>query len=107
MRSKWDGADWMIFWILFGTVALIASVPVVGAIGAAYNFPAELADIEQLRKDAAEVDGRASEDVIGQVTQVNRRIATLQQQNKMLLYAWAVPDGWDKVEMIPVPKEKP
>lgn len=103
-RQLLGGAFGAMFLIVAG---VLASVMIIEAASNAARFPVELAEIEQLRKDAADIEAGASEDVIGQVVVVNRRIASMKQAKQMLLYSWAIPDGWDKIEPIPVPKRKP
>lgn len=65
--------------------------------------PGQIAAIEQLRKDVRRVDIAESEDVIGQVTQWNQKIASYQLYNQMWLTAWTVPDQWDSVQSIEIP----
>lgn len=69
------------------------------------TFPAEVAQIEQLRQDAAQVSAATAEDVIGQVTATNQNIVSYQAYNSMWWSGWLVPDGWDQIRRIPVPRD--
>jgi hypothetical protein len=60
--------------------------------------------IEQLRSDAAVVDPIQAEDVIGQVTETNQLIRANQAYNRIPIIGWAVPDEWDTIDPIEVPR---
>ena len=60
--------------------------------------------IEQLRSDINNISGMSSEDVVGQATQWNQRIRTMQAYNATWWGAPFIPDEWDSVEVLPVPK---
>lgn len=79
----------------------------IASIGSRITFPADVADIESLRASAANVDPQQAEDVIGQVVEVNRSIAANRAWNKVPIISITVPNGWDNVEPIPVPKVTP
>jgi hypothetical protein len=90
--------------IILAVFALIV-VAIVGMI-LAINYgslPGELAQIEQLRSDARKVRDPNSEDVVGQIAEVNRTIASNKKYNRMWWSAWAIPDAWDDVQLIEVP----
>ena len=88
--------------MLGGLVALVFAIV---AIGNRIDFPAQVADIEAIRHDAALVDPAQAEDVIGQVTAANRTIASKQAYNRIPLVCLVIPNGWDDIEPIPVPME--
>ena len=81
---------------------LLVSFSIV-AIGNKIHFPAEEARIEQLREDAAQID-QNSEDVVGQITQVNQEIKKKQALNDIFFLSLQVPNEWDDVELIPLPE---
>jgi len=66
------------------------------------HFPVEEARIEQLREDAAQID-QNSEDVVGQITQVNQEIKKKQALNDIFFLSLQVPNEWDDVELIELP----
>jgi hypothetical protein len=84
--------------------ALIAVLGVTSCVAYEMSLPSQLAQIEQLRKDSSNVDPAQAEDVIGQVTQWNQRIASNQAFNKTWWAGWAIPDAWDDIEPISVPQ---
>ena len=88
--------------ILLFFVLLVAALMWVGNHAAVAGH---LADIEQLRHDAALVDPAQAEDVIGQVTETNRWLAETKVGNHQWWIGWAIPDEWDAVELIEVPHE--
>ncbi len=67
--------------------------------------PADLARVEQLRHDSAQVDPQQAEDVIGQVTETNQKIISTQTFNRQWWAGWVIPDEWQSVELIEVPRE--
>ncbi len=69
------------------------------------STPGGLAQIEQLRQDAAQVDPAQAEDVIGQVTEANQRISSTQSYNRQWWAGWAIPEEWAEVDLIEVPRE--
>ncbi|MBN2022750.1 MAG: hypothetical protein JW809_08130 [Pirellulales bacterium] len=62
--------------------------------------------IEQLRSDIGNLSGESSEDVVGQATQWNQRIRSMQAYNAQWWGNPFIPDDWDRVEPLPVPKTK-
>lgn len=87
--------------IVLGILLLIA---VLVAVVNRAKVPGELAQIEQLRQDVQRVDANKAEDVVGQVTQWNQRIASSKAYNQLWYSSWAVPDAWDTVEPIEIPR---
>lgn len=68
------------------------------------SFPGARAEIEALRADLSKLDNRAvGEDVLGQATQWNQRIRGNQAYNKLWWSGWLTPDGWDEIELLPIP----
>lgn len=68
-------------------------------------FSSDMAEIEQLRADVEGISESQSEDAIGLAIKKNVEIASTQRQNKMWSIGWMIPDGWDDVKMIEIPKE--
>lgn len=68
------------------------------------SLPGNLADIEQLRTDASDVDPAQAEDVIGQVVEKNRWLAETQALNQTWWFGWTIPDDYDQVPFIEVPQ---
>lgn len=66
-------------------------------------LPGEVAQIEQLKKDSAQVSVQESEDVVGQITQWNQLIIRNQTYNKIWWADWYIPDEWENVELIKIP----
>jgi hypothetical protein len=79
--------------IFFGSVWIMNEV----------SFPASQTKIEQLRIDSAKVDPLQAEDVIGQVTEWNQIIKSNQAYNRNWFTGLVTPDGWDSIQLIPVP----
>jgi hypothetical protein len=108
----WLMRDSLIFGTLFVvlTAVLVAVVIVITmvlvGITNSIGFPVDQARIEQLRHDAANVDPQQAEDVIGQVTQTNQEIISMQAQNDIPIWNLSIPDGWDDIEPIPVPQSE-
>lgn len=96
-----EGAKITLFFvsIILG-LALIMFVAV--AIDKRVSFPAQEAKIEQLRVDAANID-QNSEDVVGQITQTNQNIRSMQAWNSVPVIGWVYPDAWDEIELIELP----
>lgn len=90
--------------ITIATMLLITYITV--AIANQINTPMDIARIEQLRKDMENIKSSNSEDVIGQATQQNQIIVEKQIWNKTLFGDFLVPDVWDTVKLIEIPKEK-
>ena len=88
-----------VFVLVAGVVAFIYGIFIIGE---QLGFPSQVASIEQLRKDAALIDLAASEDVLGQVAEVNRKITSKQRLNELWWADLVIPDGWDDVEFIPI-----
>jgi hypothetical protein len=68
------------------------------------SFPSQVAEIEQLRLDSANVDPAQAEDVIGQVTSWNQYIRSMQINNTLWWAGWTIPDEWNNIELIEVPQ---
>lgn len=76
----------------------------LSAIGNRAAFPGHLAQVESLRVDVQRVDMAESEDVIGQVTAWNQRIAQCQAYNRIWWADFMYPDACDDVALIQVPQ---
>jgi hypothetical protein len=85
-------------------VGLMLLVGVVFWITNHASLPSDLSQIEQIRADAAVTDPQRAEDVIGQVTVWNQTIASNQSLNRTWYAGWVIPDEWDRVELIAVPR---
>jgi len=83
----------------------LAFIYVFCAIGAQMTFPGESAKIEQLRKDASTVSASQSEDVVGQVVEINKKIVEYQRYNDIWWARLLIPNGWDDIRPIPVPEK--
>lgn len=96
--------------ILIVIVALIAFIcAFIGSVIWAMErvtFSMTVAEIEQLRADVQRVDVIGSEDVIGQVVEINQDIAAKKRANELWYTDWLVPDGWDDIEFIKLPERK-
>jgi len=68
------------------------------------NYVSASAEIEQLRRDVQRVGVAESEDVIGQVTEVNRAIASMRRWNRVPVVQIVVPNGWDRIGLIELPE---
>jgi hypothetical protein len=89
-----------------GTVIIVIIVIMTYAVLCGVTrskLPGEIAQIEQLRKDSAQVSIHESEDVIGQITQWNQEIISNQTYNKIWWADWVIPDDWESVEPIKIP----
>jgi len=89
--------------VIIGAIIVFLIFPITWVVNES-GFPAQAARIEQLRHDAAHVDPLQAEDVIGQVTETNQSIVSSQQWNRVWLVGLVIPDGWDAIELIPVPR---
>lgn len=91
------------------TVCLVASLLLViysmGAIVNKLTVGGDIAKIEQLRSDAQKVHTGNNEDVVGQVTQWNQEIRNNQWYNSRWWAALLIPNEWDAVKPIEIPKQ--
>lgn len=91
-----------IFTILFLIVAIFCGM----AAGIQrLTFPGEVAEIEQIRSDSTHLNPATAEDVVGQITAWNQHIRSKKAYNNLWWSGWAIPDGWDDIQYIPVPKQ--
>ena len=99
---KWyDNPFWIVAIVLFGIMVILLPAP---AIWNHALLPGSLAQIETLLISAESVDVREGEAVIGQIITVNRIIASQQIYNQLWWSAWAIPNAWDDVMPIEIPK---
>lgn len=101
----WIGHPLIIVPIMLG-VLFVCGAGLIGCgafIEERVSLPGSFAGIEQLRADAAKADPVFSEDIAGQVVKVNRYIREKQAYNQRWWAAWAIPNKWDDVELIPLP----
>ena len=66
------------------------------------DFRAELAKIEQLRKDSETISVGSDEAVMGLVVEANINIAQKQCYNKLWWSCLFVPNEWDEIEKIKI-----
>lgn len=87
-------------------LAALIGVLVCGivSVGNRLEFPMKAAEIEQLRRDSANVISTGAEDVIGQVTQANQDIVSNHACNRTWYCDVLIPDAWDDIRVIEVPK---
>jgi len=99
--------DWE-FVKLFTIVVLICTLMTFGIIifGQQLDFPGRKVEIEQLRENAAQIDLRESEDVMGQVVETNQKIRSAQEYNNHWWSCLFIPNGWDEIELIPIPERE-
>lgn len=99
---------WGCIGFIFATAVLVTGIVllalVIMGVVAHVSLDAKLDRIEQLRADAAVVDPAQAEDVIGQVAETNQQIRSNQAYNRIFILGLTVPDEWDAVETIEVPR---
>jgi len=106
MFSFWDsGLGMIVICLIFVFVAIGMIASIVG-IANHLNFPVDLARVEQLRKDAQDIDIRGSEGIYAMVCKYNQKIAINQKWNSMWWADWFISDRWNDVESIQLPKVK-
>lgn len=99
--------DAPVWWVVGAVGTILGTLLLMGGILFLDNhasLPGHLADIEQLRQDAAGVDPQQAEDVIGQVAERNRWLAQTQALNDTWWFGWTIPDEYDTVPFIEVPR---
>ena len=99
MSDFWDSA-WGIAAILLGMLLGVFFVTVISKAG----MPGTIAQIEQLRHDASLVDPIQGERVIGQATEWNQTIRSNQAMNRLWWAGWVIPDEWDSIQIIEIPR---
>ena len=93
------------FIAIFIIIFLICALMYFGVAGLMrLCFPGEKAEIEQLRVDIENLKENVSEDVIGQAVEFNRLIANNRRYNQLWWSDIIIPDGWNKIEYIKIPK---
>lgn len=92
--------------LTFGCLCVVVLfVLVSGLIIGANNMemPGALSQIEQLRADMMHVS-KNSEDIIGQAADWNQTIKSKQAYNKIWWSKMYIPNAWDEVEPIAIPR---
>ncbi len=84
---------------------LVTVGAVIHAIGLRLSFPGQMASIDQLRRDVAEIEKNQSHEVLAQVTKWNQEIASAKKYRAIWWAKIVVPAGWDRVELINIPKK--
>ena len=98
-------SDWEMVRVVAWVIALLVLVfALVVASAMRLEYVSTVAEIEQLRADVQRVDIAESEDVIGQVTTMNRIIARWQRQNEIPIFCLLVPNGWRDIVTIELPE---
>jgi len=103
--------DWRYWWNDYGPLFLIGGLLVLlflvlPCVIDRAMFHGEVAEIESLRQDAQNIKSAESEDVRGQVVEVNRIIRKNQRYNQLWWSRWTVVNGWDDIEPIRLPEDK-
>lgn len=97
MRKFWEAHEGL--FILVGVAAAICLL----CGGVIYvKSQGQYAEIQSLRGDVLNVSDTIGEDVMGQVTQWNQRIAMMRRFNSMPFVCLFIPNAWDEVEPIRV-----
>ena len=68
------------------------------------SFPGQIASIDQLRRDVANLEKVQSNEVIAQVTKWNQEIASAKVYRTLWWAKLFTPAGWEKVDLIDIPK---
>lgn len=71
------------------------------------SFPGQRAEIEAVRYAMERVTPSSSEDVYGQAVEMNRMIESYRAYNAMPIIGWIVPNGWDDIDLVPIPEDAP
>ena len=71
-------------------------------MGRKMSISVEMAEIGALRQDIKKLS-KDNEDVIGQATEINRKIARMQRLNNLWWADLIVPDEWEDVKPIAMP----
>lgn len=89
----------VIILVLFAVSFIWMSYPINYIVG-----KGKVTSIEQLREDIKNVSVNESEDVMGQVTEYNQYIKKSQYYNSIPIVELYIPDFWDEVKLIKIPK---
>ena len=100
--SFWDSALGSVTLMLLGLLGIVLLVAAVFWATQDLGMPSNIAQIEQVRHDAALVDPVQGERVIGQAVEWNQTIRSNQVNNSLWWAGWAVSDQWDSIKLIPV-----
>jgi hypothetical protein len=84
----------VLLWIITGVVAGINRL----------GFEAEQLAAREIRTSVERLGCTASEDVIGSAVQWNRTVATTKAWNRRWIADPLIPDGWDTVSVVNVPR---
>ena len=90
--------------LVVGTILLVSGL--VTAIVNRMLFPGQLAEIEQLRRDAAGLEATASHEVMGQVAKCNQEIASCKRYRGIWWSAVFYPKQWEEVQEIEMPRAR-
>lgn len=88
--------------VLGGLFAVVVGLLYV--VGRA-EFAGDISEIEQVRSDIEGTCVGENEDVIGQAVKLNRCIASQKTYNQIWWSDFLVPDGWNDVKPIRIPKK--
>jgi hypothetical protein len=84
----------LLLWLITGVVAGINRL----------GFEAEQLAAHEIRTSVERLGCTASEDVIGSAVQWNRTVATTKFWNRRWIADPLIPDGWDTVSVVNVPR---
>lgn len=104
-RDSLDFGCGITVFIIGCVAALVLLFAAVAFLIEQTSLPGDLAQIEQLRADSKDLDPTQAEDVIGQITMWNQSIRQKQTLNDQWWAAIIIPDEWDDVKLIPVPRQ--
>lgn len=94
------------FVLLCGGLAGYLSPPLVQALTDRWQFPMEVAEIEQLRADVGRVPCGQVQQVLSLVITKNIEIARKHMENRLWYTDIFVSDRWDQVRLILLPCEE-
>jgi hypothetical protein len=88
-------------------VALIIGAVVIptAVVSNWMTYTSAAVEIEQLRTDMQNVSAQRSEDVVGQATGWNQAIMRHRRWNRVPVVCLVIPNGWDHIEPIGMPKD--
>jgi hypothetical protein len=101
-RDRFGDSDFFSFMLAPALTFLLGVLLFIAAVSKA-NVAGNIAGCEELRSNAAQVDIRGSEAILGRVADFNRDLAITKWQNRQWWGDPLIPDEWMSVEPIAVP----
>jgi hypothetical protein len=86
---------------------VIVSVYVAFSVANRIEFKQSVRSIESLRQEVRSKEIHFSDELVDTVAMYNMRIFAYQQYNKEWWADLAIPDDWEKVEMISIVEKEP